>query len=230
VAVGITKPWELLDQGPAVVAQADVPVELPLQPQATATDTVAPASDAPVPAVRPALSRNELTLERAEGDLSGVTATATTGWLVTKWQPGPAEFQFARSIPNVKDLGSSCTGGVVLAEGADAFALALPERTRTSRGTRVLLLRLFAKGAPVTIPVRAEVGSTGEVALVSTDAFRLDPGHYALTVDVMGRAGTFVFCVEPAFRMVDYSLLTLMPAGVDSAAARKQLLRDLRFN
>jgi len=128
----------------------------------------------------------------------------------------------------VKDVGSSCTGGVVLEEGADAFALALPEPTRPSRVSRVLLLRMFARGAPVAIPVNTETGSNGEVALFSADDLRLDPGHYALTVDVMGRAGTLIFCVEPSFRMVDYSLLTLMPLGVDSPAARKHFLRELR--
>jgi hypothetical protein len=67
------------------------------------------------------------------------------------------------------------------------------------------------------------IGQAATVLVKSSQAGWV-PGDYALTIEQGGDARSFVFCVGRSFRMVDYTLLTLVPPGVDSGAARNRAL------
>jgi hypothetical protein len=88
-------------------------------------------------------------------------------------------------------------------------------------------MRLFETQHAVPVPVRFELDEENDVAVVRADDAEWPVGHYALTIDMVGQSGTVAFCVGHMTRLVDYSLVTFVPETVDSAAARRELLREL---
>jgi hypothetical protein len=113
----------------------------------------------------------------------------------------------------------------MLYEGTNALALALPLVNGTP-SAHLTLFRLFAKAAPLSVPLSVEMAGQGGIVLVKSSERGWDFGDYALTIERTGDSMSFVFCIGRSFRMVDYKLLTLVPPEADSWAARNRLLGE----
>jgi hypothetical protein len=131
------------------------------------------------------------------------------------------------AAPLTTDLGSDCAGGALLGEGTDAIGVTLPRPFRPAQVMHVELIRLFDRQHAVPVPVASEVDASTGVAVVRADGVKWSVGHYALTMNTVGRSDTVALCVGHMTRLVDYSLVTFVPEIVDGATARKELLREL---
>jgi hypothetical protein len=231
VALGLAKPWEH-PAGPSV-AVAQAPPTVGTSASATPSADVAEAADSTAtpeprptapPAARPSPTHGGFYLELAASELSGLAGTSQTGWLVDMSHPDPVPVRFAFDLPRTAAMGSNCSGGLMLHEGTNALALALPS-VNGAPSAHLSLWRLFDKGAPVRVPLSVEMAGQTGIVLVKGSERGWDFGDYALTIEQEGQEMSFVFCIGRSFRMVDYSLLTLVPAGVDSRAARNRLIQ-----
>jgi hypothetical protein len=86
--------------------------------------------------------------------------------------------------------------------------------------------RLFRRGGPVPVPVIATDEASDGFLLALSDGQPFPIGIYALRITVRGERHVLPFCVGKLIRLVDYSLLAFLPAGVDSRAARMQFIGD----
>ena len=120
--------------------------------------------------------------------------------------------------------GSTCAAGQTLNEGTKEFALALPSGY-TASSVHMGVWRLFAKGPPLPVALSVETAGQTGIVLVKASQTGWEPGDYGLTIAREDEVKSFVFCVGRSFRMVDYELLTLVPLGVDSRAARQELIQ-----
>jgi hypothetical protein len=217
LAVGVWKPWAATTDS-AVVPAADADGHISA-PELTGSPAPEPAVATPWP--------ETLSLEGVAATLADIPRDGDTAWVLSAMRPEPVSAPYLYAAPATTDLGSNCAEGVLLGEGTAAIGLTLPQPSRPSRVTRVLLRRLFDGQPPVSVPVTSAHDDASGVVLVAAAGEEWPPGHYALTLDVMGRAGMVAFCVGRMFRLVDYSLITFVPSNADSPAARKALIADI---
>lgn len=216
VVLALLKPWGSAPE-PAAVGHA--------QPSDTASPSRESAGHAGTTA--PTSAPDALSLAAVNSTLATVPRDGAAAWVTTLWNPKPVRIPFLAVPPLTRDLGMMCDGGALIGQGTDAFGVTLPEPTRPSRVTHVLLRRLFDKHEPVAVPVDTQQDDTDGVALVQAKGSPWRPGHYALTFDVLGRSGTIAFCVGRMLRDVDYSLIVFVPPSADGALARRDLLSEL---
>lgn len=216
VGLAVLKPWG--SSAPAEIAQAE--------PSAAANESGLSTGAIPTPSRT--FAPAELSLDSVSASLASVWRDAATAWVTTIWHPDPVSVPLLDAPPKTRDLGMTCDGGALIGVGTDAFGVTLPERARPSRVTHVLLRRLFDGQSAVTVPVSSLQDDSGAVALITAKDTPWPAGHYALTLDVMGRSGTVAFCVGQMLRDVDYSLIVFVPSSADSAAARSDLISATR--
>lgn len=225
LAVSVIKPWELPaeEEGDAAAAAASPSPQLAPSARRQSPTAAAPTTRDP----QPSPDADSLSLESVVAALEAKRRFADSAWVVSVMRPVPMIVPFRASAPESAELGANCTGGVLLGEGTSAIGVTLPEATRPSRVTRILVRRLFDGLPPVEVPVTAAPDDVHGVALIAAAEPGWAPGHYALTLDVMGGSGTMTFCVGRMFRAVDYSLIIYVPDNAGTAVARAELVSEL---
>ena len=225
LAVSVIKPWESPpeEEGGDDVAAVSPSPQLNPSPRRQSPTAVAPAS----PDAQPAPDADNLSLDSVVAALEVKRRFPDSAWVVSVMRPEPMIVPLRASAPESASLGAGCAGGVLLGEGTSAIGVTLPGATRPSRVTRVLLRRLFDGLPPVEVPVSAAPDDVHGVALIAAAEQEWAPGHYALTLDVMGGSGTMTFCVGRMFRAVDYSLIIYVPDSARTAVARAELVSEL---
>jgi hypothetical protein len=216
----------------ALIGTALLKPWLPANPQASASPFVvvaektsaalAPAAAAPTPSRSAEIRHSKvepLSLAAVRDRASSIQDGHTVSSAVIATSRDTVSIDFVDSAPSTTRLGTNCDGGALLSEGSEQIGI-VSEDVPLSR---LSIARLFRIGRAVRVPT-VITEQTADGAIMSPAQGGFWPiGYYSLTVRMQGGVQVVPFCVGKLIRLVDYSLIAFMPAGVDGSAARRAL-------
>jgi hypothetical protein len=215
LAIALLKPWSPPPIPPSspLVAAADHATSSPAPESTLLEGTSVPSTPSPQAQQLTLAELRQRGAKLPKNVFSAVMATARDA----------ASVRFVASAPATRRLGVDCAGGALLSEGSSNVGLVTNDVPLTDFSVE----RLFRRGPSVPIPtIVLEKAADGFIVAPAYGA-TWPVGDYSVTIRAHGALQIAPFCVGRLIRLVDYSLIAFMPAGVDSAAARSALLADL---
>jgi hypothetical protein len=215
IGTALVKPWVLANPrplaSPFVVAPAQTSVALAPAP--------APTAHSPHRGEIRHTTVEPLSLADVRDRASSLGSGHTVSTAVVATSRDTVSIEFVDSAPRTTRLGTNCDGGALLSEGSEQIGVV----TEDVQLIRLSIERLFRRGRAVRVPaVVTEQAADGAIMSPAQGGF-WPIGYYSLTVRMHGGVQVVPFCVGKLIRLVDYSLIAFMPAGVDGADARRAL-------